>query len=87
MRRDAGVLCGNMGGLRGEVGVRQRQPSSQCRNQRVLLEVAQLRGGGKQGHPMCRIDSPVTASRNFWDWLADYRAGVDLRPQRRDYPG
>jgi hypothetical protein len=44
-RRDAGVLCCDMGGLRGKVGVRQRQPSSQCRNQRVLLEVASVAQG------------------------------------------
>jgi hypothetical protein len=35
---------------------------------------------------MCRIDSPVTASSNFWDWVADYQAGVDLRPQTARLP-
>ena len=52
-------------GLCGDPLVRQRQPSGQRRDQRVLLGVAQLSGGGEQRHPAFRIDSAVTASRIF----------------------
>ena len=63
---DTGVLRGDVGVLDCDPPVSQRQPSGQRRDQRVLLEVAQLGGRGEQRHPMARIDSPVTASRSFW---------------------
>src|SRR6202789_3484695 len=69
--------------LRGNVGVRQRQPGGQRADQRVLLGVGQLHRGREQGHPMCRIRSPVTASRNFWVWLP-YQREDRLIPRRKD---
>ena len=44
---DANLLRGDMGVLGRGAGVRQRQPGGQRRDQRVLLEVAQLGGSGK----------------------------------------
>ena len=62
---DAGILRRNMGGLDSDPLVRQDQPSSQRRDQRVLFWVAQLGGDREQRHPTCRIDSAVTVSRTF----------------------
>ncbi len=64
-RYDAGVLDSDMGGLCGDPFVRQEQPSGQRCDQRVRFGVSQLGGNREPGHPMCRIDSLVTVSRNF----------------------
>ena len=64
-RRDTGILRGDAFVLCGEPLVRQRQPSGQRRDQRVLLGVAQLGGCGQQRHPPCRIELGRDRVKNF----------------------